>query len=128
LIVTVRRTLNIYGSSNHREILEPLLIWATPGQRGFEGSSRAGSQLQEKKHLTKAQQEAERKQLENAAELRKVLDNLERVDDESRRSSLLDTLCPKEDILDLPLYPNPPGIDSGDLSVDLLKHQVRSQS
>jgi SWI/SNF-related matrix-associated actin-dependent regulator of chromatin subfamily A3 len=113
-------------------MLEPLLIWATPSQRGFGGSSssssRAGRQSPGKKHLTKAQQEAARRQLGNAAELRKILDNLERVDDESRRSSLLDNLCPTEDILDLPLHPNPPGIESGDLSVDLLKHQVWSRS
>jgi SWI/SNF-related matrix-associated actin-dependent regulator of chromatin subfamily A3 len=77
--------------------------------------------------MTAAQREAARKQQENlqkAAELKQMLNNLEKVDDEGRRTSLLDTLCSKEDILNLPLHPNPPGVKNGDLMVDLLKHQV----
>lgn len=73
------------------------------------------------------QQEAIRKQHEalvRAAELKQMLSGLERVDDDDRRSSLLDTLCPVVDILNLPLHPNPPGIANGELVVDLLKHQV----
>ena len=75
--------------------------------------------------------EALRKQQEEfarAAELRQTLANLEKVDDEGRRSSLLDTLCSTEDVLGLPEHPNPPGIASGELRVDLLKHQVRGRS
>ncbi len=53
-----------------------------------------------------------------------MLSSLEKVDDEGRRSSLLDTLCSTEDVLGLPEHPNPPGIASGELRVDLLKHQV----
>jgi SWI/SNF-related matrix-associated actin-dependent regulator of chromatin subfamily A3 len=71
--------------------------------------------------------EALRKQQEEfarAAELRQTLANLEKVDDEGRRSSLLDTLCSTEDVLGLPEHPNPPGIASGELRVDLLRHQV----
>ena len=71
--------------------------------------------------------EALRKQQEafaRAAELRQMLSNLNKVDDEGRRGSLLDTLCSTEDVLALPEHPNPPGIASGDLRVDLLKHQV----
>jgi SWI/SNF-related matrix-associated actin-dependent regulator of chromatin subfamily A3 len=71
--------------------------------------------------------EALRKQQEEfarAAELRQMLANLEKVDDDGRRSSLLDTLCSTEDILNLPEHPSPPGIASGELRVDLLKHQV----
>jgi SWI/SNF-related matrix-associated actin-dependent regulator of chromatin subfamily A3 len=71
--------------------------------------------------------EALRKQQEDfarAVELRQMLSNLEKVDDDGRRSSLLDTLCSTEDVLGLPEHPNPPGIASGDLRVDLLKHQV----
>ena len=76
---------------------------------------------------TAAQQEAARKQAEafaKAAELRNILNNLEKVDDEGRRTSLLDTLCSTEDVLALPMHPNPPGIQTGDLKVNLLKHQV----
>ena len=78
--------------------------------------------------MTPSQREAIRKQqeaLQKAAELKQMLNNLEKVDDEGRRTSLLDTLCSKDDILNLPLHPNPPGIKNGDLVVDLLKHQVR---
>ncbi|KAG5635503.1 hypothetical protein H0H81_011022 [Sphagnurus paluster] len=68
------------------------------------------------------QQEA----LQKAAELRQMLSTLEKVDDEGRRSSLLDTLCSTDDVLNLPLHPNPPGIKNGDLTVDLLKHQSQA--
>jgi SWI/SNF-related matrix-associated actin-dependent regulator of chromatin subfamily A3 len=63
-----------------------------------------------------------------SAELRQTLANLEKVDDEGRRGSLLDTLCSTEDVLNLPEHPNPPGIASGELRVDLLKHQVCGRS
>ena len=53
-----------------------------------------------------------------------MLSNLEKVDDEGRRASLLDALCSVDDVLNLPVHPNPPGVASGDLVVDLLKHQV----
>jgi SWI/SNF-related matrix-associated actin-dependent regulator of chromatin subfamily A3 len=71
--------------------------------------------------------EALRKQQEEFvrnAELRQTLANLEKVNDEGRRTSLLDTLCSTEDVLNLPEHPNPPGIASGELRVDLLRHQV----
>jgi hypothetical protein len=77
---------------------------------------------------TKAHNEAIRKQqesLQKAAELKSMLNNLEKVDDEGRRESLLDTLCSTDDILNLPLHPNPPGTKNGQLVIDLLKHQVR---
>ena len=59
-----------------------------------------------------------------AAELSRILNTLEKVDDEGRRNSLLDTVCSTEDVLKLPLHPDPPGITKGDLLVDLMKHQV----
>lgn len=166
----------MYGASDKRALLEPRLMWATPGQRGFpprngvntpvpglpaprppphvtplrppasqsyplaskgypssQGSAYPSSS-QRATGMTAAQQEAARKQQEaarkqqealaKAAELRQVLNSLEKVDDEGRRSSLLDTLCVVEDVLGLPLHPSPPGIANGDLKVDLLKHQV----
>ncbi|KAF7790393.1 hypothetical protein EIP86_001348 [Pleurotus ostreatoroseus] len=76
-----------------------------------------------------AQQEAARKQqeaLQKARELRGILDSLEKVDDEGRRSSLLDTLCAVEDVLALPEHPSPPSLTSGDLKVNLLKHQSQA--
>jgi SWI/SNF-related matrix-associated actin-dependent regulator of chromatin subfamily A3 len=129
-----------------RDRLEPVLIWATPGQRGFpsrqagpsarqdlaapvSSASGAGPSTQRRvgASQTHVQQEAARKQqeaLQKAAEIRQMLSTLEKVDDEGRRSSLLDTLCSTDDILNLPLHPNPPGLKNGDLKVDLLKHQV----
>ncbi|KZT19055.1 hypothetical protein NEOLEDRAFT_1142558 [Neolentinus lepideus HHB14362 ss-1] len=76
-----------------------------------------------------AQQEAARKQQEawqKAQELQQMLNTLEKVDDEGRRSSLLDTLCSQEDILSFPEHPSPPGINTGDLKVNLLKHQSQA--
>ncbi|KAJ2925137.1 hypothetical protein H1R20_g11960, partial [Candolleomyces eurysporus] len=78
---------------------------------------------------TPAQLEAIKKQqeaLQRAQELQQTLNTLERVNDEGRRSSLLDTLCSKDDILNLPVHPDPPGIASGHLQVDLLKHQSQA--
>jgi SWI/SNF-related matrix-associated actin-dependent regulator of chromatin subfamily A3 len=127
-----------------RDRLEPLLVWATPGQRGFTSrqasasqysvgpmpsSSGVGPSTQRRGSTqTHVQQEAAERQqdaLQKAAELRQMLSTLEKVDDDGRRSSLLDTLCSKDDILNLPLHPNPPGLKNGDLRVDLLKHQVK---
>ncbi|RDB25140.1 DNA repair protein rad5 [Hypsizygus marmoreus] len=151
---TLSITLRIYGASDARDSLEPQLIWATPGQRGFSSRQSASSASRQAAAVmsasqaasyasavgpstqrpgaparTAAQQEAIRKQqeaLKKAAELKQMLNNLEKVDDESRRSSLLDTLCSTDDILNLPLHPNPPGIKNGNLKVDLLKHQSQA--
>lgn len=72
-----------------------------------------------------AQSEAQQLAFVRAAELKQLLSGLERVDDEDRRASLLDTLFSTVDILNLPVHPNPPGTANGELMVDLLKHQVR---
>lgn len=148
--------LRIYGASDKRAILEPLLAWATPHQHGGSGltgqvpgalssPSYAGTvssaaqtyhspsisnrrrgtniaQSQVQDEVTKKQQEA----LHKAKELAQILGTLEKVDDDSRRTSLLDTLCAADDILNLPAHPNPPGVASGDLVVDLLKHQSQA--
>lgn len=152
-------------------MLEPMLVWATPRQKGFPQQARGGvpgassaaamaataataalyaaggafpsayaaalaatgmpgpSQAHGMTSAqSEAQQEAIRKQNEayiRAAELKQMLSGLERVDDEDRRTSLLDTLCSTVDILNLPVHPNPPGIASRELVVDLLKHQVK---
>ncbi|KAI9067101.1 hypothetical protein FKP32DRAFT_1588914 [Trametes sanguinea] len=178
-------TLKIYGASDKRQILEPKLIWATPGQRGFPKPdangvrpipgaprtaasrvppptpSQAGpsySQVvggapgygapgypatsynpppaSQRARMTAAQQEVLRKQQEaarkqqeayqKAMELRQILNGLEKVDDEGRRSSLLDQLCSVDDVLGLPEHPNPPGISTGELKVNLLKHQSQA--
>ncbi|TFK54077.1 hypothetical protein OE88DRAFT_1695204 [Heliocybe sulcata] len=151
-------TLKIYGAADKRAQLEPRLVWATPGRRGFSqrnnasaastsyrppGSSYSGGMsaappppmpsASQQRGMTaaqvQAQQEAARKQQEawqKAQELQQMLNTLEKVDDESRRSSLLDTVCSTEDIMSLPEHPNPPGINTGDLKVNLLKHQSQA--
>lgn len=143
--------MKIYGAVDARDTLEPQLIWATPSNRGFPPQRADGSReipglssiprtqryasggsdfddefpsLRGKKKTTPAQLDA----LEKADELRSILNNLEKVDDGSRRESLMDKLCPTADVLNLPDHPHPPGIESGDLIVDLLKHQVCVQS
>ncbi|KAI0675019.1 SNF2 family N-terminal domain-containing protein [Trametes maxima] len=185
-------TLKIFGPSDKRQILEPKLIWATPGQRGFpkagangvrpipgaptpraapapvpvpstagpsyaQAASASGYSAPgyasssygrappttQRGRATAAQQEAARKQQEaarkqqevvlkqqeayqKAMELRQILNNLEKVDDEGRRSSLLDTLCSVDDVLSLPVHPSPPGISTGELRVNLLRHQSQA--
>lgn len=92
-------------------------------------ASRAAPSQPKVQGPTPAQLEAIRKQQEalaKAAELQSMLNTLEKVNDEGRRSSLLDTLCSQGDVLKLPLYPNPPGTAIGDLKVDLLKHQAQA--
>ena len=91
--------------------------YATSSQHPRSSSASSATQMSDV--LRKQQEEFAR-----AAELRQMLSNLERVDDEGRRSSLLDTLCSTEDVLELPEHPSPPGIASGELRVDLLRHQV----
>lgn len=73
----------------------------------------------------KAKLEAERIAFQKAEELKNIIKGFESVDDESRRASLLDSLCSKEDILTLPLHENPPGKANG-LRTDLMRHQVGS--
>ncbi|KAJ6594021.1 SNF2 family N-terminal domain-containing protein [Mycena capillaripes] len=148
-IYTLAITLKIYGAPSKRQELEPKLIWATPGQRGFQsrnatsnaqasGRSTAGSssapgpgpstQRRPDPAQSAAQVEANRKRqeaLQKAADLKKMLSSLEHVDDEERRSSLLDQLLSTDDILNLPVYSNPPGIGNG-LVVDLLTHQSQA--
>ncbi|KAI6135693.1 SNF2 family N-terminal domain-containing protein [Pisolithus croceorrhizus] len=148
--------LRIYGASDKRDTLEPLLVWATPRQHGGSGlteqvpgallspsyagtvapaaqthysssvsNRRRGTNIAQshvQDEATKKQQEA----LHKAKELAQILGTLEKVDDDSRRTSLLDTLCAADDILNLPVHPNPPGVASGDLLVDLLKHQSQA--
>jgi len=138
-------SLKIYGPSDKRAVLERRLLWATAGRRGF-GASRATAAaplprtqvaakvptaVQANPHNVEAarkQAEALQKQAEaiqKAQELREMLSNLQKIDDQGRRSSLLDTLCSAEDAFNLPVYSKAPGIASGQLTVDLLKHQVR---
>ncbi|KAI9463683.1 SNF2 family N-terminal domain-containing protein [Lactarius psammicola] len=124
----------IYGAADKRNKIEPLLNWANPvrsrpsvpatydhSSYDPRSSSAAPSATQKSEVLRKQQEEFAR-----AAELRQMLVNLERVDDEGRRSSLLDNLCSTEDVLDLPEHPSPPGIASGELRVDLLRHQKQA--
>ncbi|THV02370.1 hypothetical protein K435DRAFT_963104 [Dendrothele bispora CBS 962.96] len=145
---TLKMTLKIYGASDKRDQLEPKLVWATPGQRGFQrqGTSSShtpsGSQAAQAMRnapiagsskmtaAERAKQEAAQRQreqeLRKASELGDMLRTLEKKDDDERRSSLLDNVCSVDDIMNLPEHPSPPGIQAGDLKVDLLKHQKQS--
>lgn len=109
-------------------------IGAVPYSFSQAGPSRTSTQLTAAQiaaqhEVTRKQQEAAQKQqeaLEKARELKSILDNLEKVDDEGRRSSLLDRLCAVDDVLALPEHPNPPSLSTGDLKVNLLKHQSQA--
>ncbi|KAF8342156.1 SNF2 family N-terminal domain-containing protein [Cantharellus anzutake] len=162
-------TLHIYGASDTRSALEPMLKWATPGQRGFTDALRAkykhnfdwllaaylassslggyssissrisGSQktqsqsakLEAERRVKlemerRAKLEVERIAAQKGEELKTIIKGFEKVDDESRRASLLDSLCSKEDIMNLPVYENPPGKANGLLKSDLMKHQLQA--
>lgn len=128
-------TVKIYADAWKRAQIEPQLIWATEG-RGFPsiipipparsavGPSRSQGVAFSTQATSSSSQLSQKEQRARAAELRDILNNLEKVDDQERRSSLLDQLC-STDVLDLPLYPRPPGIETGELKVNLLRHQVR---
>lgn len=97
------------------------------------GASQAGPSRppmsQQSQGPSASQLEKIRKQQEalaRAAELQQMLNTLEKVNDEGRRETLLDTICTKDDILNLPLHSDPPGTAKGDLQVDLLKHQLQA--
>lgn len=109
-----------------------------PSRAGSSAAS-ASAQVQARQELMRKQQEAFKKHRDDAlrrqqesvakaAELKSMLTTLEKVDDEGRRSSLLDTICAAEDILALSEYPDPPCIANGLLNVNLMKHQVCAQS
>lgn len=181
-------TLKFYAAVDQRQLIEPLLMWATPGARGFPPQNRTGtgssssstSEVPGASHAyasssytasqysspyassqfsrgaggsrygttqpytfsqrtpaapaapagpTPEQLEAQAKRqeaLRRAAELRDMLAGLEKVDDEGRRHSLLDSLTSVDDVLSLPVHSNPPGIATGELKVDLLKHQSQA--
>ena len=105
-----------------------MLIWATPGQRGFPSRTRPPPPSSGPSITPPAKQGAQgakSTEAQKSAELAQLLQGIEKVDDDKRRSAVLDVVCSVEDILELPLYPDPPSIDSGELTVNLLKHQVR---
>ena len=118
------------------EPASPLAPAPSSSQRTQSSSRRASTQavvaaqqeaLRKQHEAYRQQQEAYRKQQEayqKAQELRQILNNLEKVDDEGRRASLLDTLCSVDDVLGLPVHPDPPSITNGQLKVNLLKQQV----
>jgi len=98
---------------------------AGPSSAG-NAKARQEAQLKQQEIIRK-HQEALKKQQEaiaNAAELKHMLSNLEKVDDEGRRSSLLDSICAVDDILSIPEHPDPPSVANGQLNVNLMKHQV----
>ncbi|EDR08813.1 SNF2 superfamily protein, partial [Laccaria bicolor S238N-H82] len=118
---TLSLRLKIFGPSDKRNSLEPLLGWATPGQRGFPSRQTATSTPVVPASVGRTPSAAK------AAELRQMLSSLEKVDDEGRRGSLLDTLCSTDDVLSLPLHPNPPSLETGELTVNLMRHQATLQ-
>ena len=70
-------------------------------------------------------QQAEAKK---AQELRDVINSFGSVSDESRRASLLDSLCSMDDILNLPIqeHPPPPSVENGVLVTNLMRHQLQA--
>ncbi|KIY67158.1 hypothetical protein CYLTODRAFT_490860 [Cylindrobasidium torrendii FP15055 ss-10] len=169
-------TLRFYARADKRQQIEPKLVWATPGQRGFASSRNSqssnstqhstqvvsgpasrggasssyamggygggygsmtvgpsrvsGSQASAPRHAQQTQAQIKaamqlEESMRKAQELKQILNSLEKVDDEGRRSSLLDTVCSTDDVLKLPLHPDPPGTAKGNMYVDLMRHQLQ---
>ncbi|PVF99077.1 hypothetical protein CPB86DRAFT_784078 [Serendipita vermifera] len=115
--------ITIFGPSNpaSRKRLEPYLIWATPGQKGFEAMrSQTGAPGTSMRGRLASSMDSAR-----AAQLSGIIANLSKLDDSSRRETLLNTLC-GDDVLELPVHPSPPSLKSGHLNTDLLKHQKQA--
>lgn len=120
----------IIGPSDpqRRKALEASLIWATPGQCGFEAmksqTNVAGTSVSAKKARAGQANSAGLGSIDaaKAVQLRNIMENMSRLDDVSRRDTMLNSLC-GDDVLELPEYPSPPSRASGVLKNDLLKHQ-----
>jgi hypothetical protein len=97
-----------------------------PAKHRSSAPTPSGSRVRPYEAATQTPGTLKKQQVEfaRAEELRQMLLNLGKVDDEGRRTSLLDTLCSIEDVLNLPEHLNPPSIASGELRVDLMRHQV----
>lgn len=95
------------------------------GYTGIATQSYASSSQQSSAALAeqRARQEAQRQAYMKAEELKNIIKSFETVDDDSRRSSLLDSLCSNEDILNLPLEENPPSKETKEMRTNLMKHQ-----
>ncbi|KAG9003678.1 hypothetical protein FRB93_010899 [Tulasnella sp. JGI-2019a] len=143
-------TLNICGPSNPtlRAQIELHLIWATPGQRGFHaGAAPANQTGVQGTSASPIKNKVKSKAVsgpgssgqasgsasgppgmtpsQKAVELATMMASMgTKVDDASRRTSVLDALC-GEDVLELSECDvgMKPGLASGNLKVDLLKHQ-----
>ncbi|PFH50907.1 hypothetical protein AMATHDRAFT_3537 [Amanita thiersii Skay4041] len=125
-------TLKLYGPADKRDELEPSLRWATSSQHGSPKKSTAIPSTSLAVGLPGSSQCGDRaprmsaEEITKAAELSQILNNMTKIDDAGRRSSMLDSLCFIEDILDLPVHPNPPSRKTGELLSDLLKHQSQA--
>ncbi|KAF9518097.1 hypothetical protein BS47DRAFT_1359131 [Hydnum rufescens UP504] len=109
-----------YGSS------QPSTSYGSTNAYGPYGTTSQKDQAAKLDAERRAKLAAERLAYKKAEELKAVIKSFETVDDETRRSSLLDTLCSNEDILNLPLHESPPSIASGELTTNLMKHQIQA--
>lgn len=106
-----------------RPQLEQMLVWATPGQRGFTDAMRQAANpayamvqppplplpsaapkpnaapLPARSAAVEAQARAQLEARQKAVSLALMLKDMEKVSDDDRRSKLLDAVCSKEDIL-----------------------------
>ncbi|ORY32870.1 SNF2 family N-terminal domain-domain-containing protein [Naematelia encephala] len=123
--------MSIYGRPSLRQVLEPELIWATPGQRGFEAMRRGdtggsnGNRLGGDTMVIGPGGSGSSQPLDE--EMRRLLDGLKKVEnDEKHADGVMDNLTADIDVSKLPLHPSPPGVANGQLQVDLLPHQSQA--
>ncbi|KAG8798751.1 hypothetical protein FRC17_007336, partial [Serendipita sp. 399] len=116
----------IIGPSDplRRKTLEPLLVWATPRQAGFDSAKTGvGGTSSSKRGPGGSRNTAA--ESAKAAQLRAIVENMSRLDDGNRRDTMLNTLC-GDDVLDLEVHSSPSSRASGTLKTDLLKHQKQA--
>ncbi|EJD35996.1 hypothetical protein AURDEDRAFT_117185 [Auricularia subglabra TFB-10046 SS5] len=123
------RTAEFTGNPARRSALPPPALPSAPSYAAQASSSQAASSSAAAKAVADAQRRYAEAQ--KAIELRTMLDSLSKVDDEGRRTGLLDALCGVDgedgiDVLKLPeLEPEelPLGLQA---DVELMKHQKQA--
>jgi SWI/SNF-related matrix-associated actin-dependent regulator of chromatin subfamily A3 len=136
--------LCIYGRPSHRAVLEPELAWATQAQQGFDSVRRRQPQNEvDARFIGKGRVLGDGSvggpSATESEDDRRLWDNLKKVEKDAKQSDSLmvsnqsgfllraqDDLTADSDVTNLPLHPNPPGIASGQLMVDLLPHQSQA--
>lgn len=126
----LRIDVSVIGPSDpiRRQAVELQLTAVMPRQQGYQApptTSYTAAQILSGSTSASALSRITPAEAEKAAQLASIMSNMAQLDDTSRRETLLNSLC-GQDVLELPLHPDPPTVESGLLNADLLKHQKQA--